>query len=205
MKRGRFIVIDGGEGAGKTAVLKWFAEIPFGKKFLLTHEPGGTEFADRIRALALSKEAAKAGAETQFGLMWAARADHLQHKILPALEKGKNVICDRFDSATYAYQIRAQGAEHLEDLFWQTREKFLDAVKPDLYIFFDVESEEGLRRVANRKGKKTHFDERKLDFHKKVRAGFLDFFKNVPHKIIDANQYLKAVKSDFLECVKMAL
>jgi len=62
-----------------------------------------------------------------------------------------------------------------------------------------------LRRVANRKGKKTHFDERKLDFHKKVRAGFLDFFKNVPHKIIDANQYLKAVKSDFLECVKMAL
>ena len=82
-------MIDGGEGAGKTAVLKWFAETPLGKKFLITHEPGGTPFADRIRALAFSKEGAKAGAETQFGLMWAARADHLQHKILPALKKKK--------------------------------------------------------------------------------------------------------------------
>lgn len=205
MKRGKFIVVDGGEGAGKTAVLKWFAETSLGKKFLITHEPGGTEFADKIRTLALSKEAVLAGAETQFGLMWAARADHLQHKILPAVEKGVNVICDRFDSATYAYQICAQSAGHLENLFWQTREAFLREIKPGLYIFFDVEPEIGLKRVANRKGKKTHFDKRKLDFHKKVRAGFLEFFKKVPHKIIDANQNLDKVKDDFLKCVKIAL
>ncbi len=198
-------MVDGGEGAGKTAVLKWFAETPLGKKFLITHEPGGTPFADKIRVLALSEEAAKAGAGTQFGLMWAARTDHLQHKILPVLEKGQDVICDRFDSATYAYQIRAQGAGHLEKLFWQTREAFLGNTKPVLYIFFDVEPVEGLRRVMNRKEKKTHFDERKLDFHKKVRAGFLKFFKKVPHKIIDANQSLRVVKTDFLKCVKMAL
>lgn len=205
MKRGRFIVIDGGEGAGKTAVLKWFAKTALGKKFLITHEPGGTRFADKIRELALSKEAALAGAETQFGLMWAARADHLQHKILPALGKGVNVICDRFDSATYAYQIRAQGALYLENLFWQTREAFLGDAKPDLYIFFDVEPIEGLRRVMNRQGRKTHFDERKLDFHRKVRVGFLEFFKKVSYKIVDANQDLEKVKKDFLECVKMAL
>lgn len=205
MKRGKFIVIDGGEGAGKTEVLKWFTKTSLGKKSLITHEPGGTRFADKIRELALSKEAALAGAETQFGLMWAARADHLQHKILPALKNGKNIICDRFDSATYAYQIRAQGALYLENLFWQTREAFLGDIKPDLYIFFDVEPAEGLRRVANRKEKKTHFDERKLDFHKKVHAGFLEFFKQVPHKIINANQDLEKVKKDFLKCVKMVL
>ncbi|MFA6273097.1 MAG: dTMP kinase [Candidatus Paceibacterota bacterium] len=205
MKRGKFIVVDGGEGAGKTAVLKWFAKMSLGKKCLLTHEPGGTPFADKIRELALSKEAGMAGAETQFGLMWAARAEHLQHKISPALKKGVNVVCDRFDSATYAYQIRAQGAGYLEKLFWQTRNAFLNDIKPDLYIFFDVEPAAGLRRVANRKAKKTHFDKRKLDFHKEVHAGFLDFFKKVPHKIIDANQSLETVKTDFLECVKMVL
>ena len=205
MKHGKFIVVDGGEGAGKTAVLKWFAKMLLGKKFLITHEPGGTPFADKIRTLALSEEAALAGAETQFGLMWAARADHLQHKISPALEKGVDVICDRFDSSTYAYQICAQGALNLEDLFWQTREAFLGDTKPDLYIFFDVEPAEGLERMENRKKRKTHFDERKLDFHKKVHAGFLEFFKKVPHKIIDANQSLEAVKTDFLECVKMVL
>lgn len=201
MKRGKFIVVDGGEGAGKTAVLKWFAEMSLGKKFLITHEPGGTPFADKIRELALSKEAALAGAGTQFGLMWAARMDHLQHKILPVLEKGVDVICDRFDSATYAYQIRAQDAGHLGKLFWQTREAFLGDAKPDLYIFFDVELTEGLWRVMNRKEKKTHFDERKLDFHKKVHSGFLEFFKKVPHKIIDANQNLDGVKKEFLKII----
>lgn len=226
-KRGKFIVIDGGEGSGKTTILKWFAETPFGKKFLITHEPGGTEFADKIRALVLSKEAKEAGAETQFCLMWAARAEHLKKKIIPALAKGVSVISDRFDSSTYAYQIYpvreystvlpqgalrefsngvyGQKAKHLEKLFWQTREVFLRERKPDFYIFLDVEPKVGLQRVAGRKETKTHFDERKLDFHKRVRAGFLEFLKYVPRKIIDANQPIESVKTDFLKCVKMVL
>src|SRR3989338_3519116 len=160
--KGKFIVIDGGEGSGKTTILKWFAETPVGKKFLITHEPGGTDFADKIRTLVLSKEAARAPAETQFGLMWAARAEHLKHKIIPALKKGVNVISDRFDSSTFAYQIYGQEAKHLEKIFWQTREVFLRERKPDLYIFLDVEPEVGLERVAKRKEKQTHFDERTL-------------------------------------------
>ena len=200
--KGKFIVIDGGEGSGKTTILKWFAETPFGKKFLITHEPGGTKFADKIRALALSEEATRAPAETQFGLMWAARAEHLKNKIIPALAKGVNVISDRFDSSTFAYQIYGQEAKHLGKLFWQTREVFLRQQKPDLYIFLDVEPEVGLKRVAGRKETKTHFDERRLDFHRRVRAGFLGFFKNVPHKIIDANQSMKAVQDDFLNMIK---
>ena len=202
MKRGKFIVIDGGEGSGKTTILKWFAETPVGKKFLITHEPGGTEFADKIRALVLSQEAKEAGAETQFCLMWAARADHLKNKIIPALAKGVSVISDRFDSSTFAYQIYGQEARHLEKLFWRTREVFLRERKPDLYIFLNVEPEVGLKRVAGRKEAKTHFDERALAFHQRVRAGFLGFLKNVPHKIIDANQPLEAVKIDFLNMIK---
>ena len=202
MKRGKFIVIDGGEGSGKTTILKWFAETPVGKNFLITHEPGGTNFADKIRALILSKEAKDAGAETQFGLMWAARAEHLKKKIIPALAKGVNVISDRFDSSTFAYQIYGQEAKHLERLFWQTREVFLRERKPDFYIFLDVKPEVGLARVASRKEKKAHFDERRLDFHRRVRTGFLEFLKNVPHKIIDANQSMKAVQDDFLNMIK---
>ncbi|TSC67101.1 MAG: dTMP kinase [Parcubacteria group bacterium Gr01-1014_73] len=205
MKRGKFIVVDGGEGSGKTTVLKWFAKTPFGKQFLITHEPGGTEFADKIRKLVLSEEAKEAGAETQFGLMWAARAEHLKKKIIPALAKGVSVISDRFDSSTYAYQIYGQKAKHLEKLFWQTREVFLRDKKPDLYIFLGVEPKIGLERVTDRKETKTHFDERKLEFHKRVCEGFLEFLKHVPHKTIDANQSLKTVKTDFLKCVKMVL
>ena len=205
MKHGKFIVVDGGEGAGKTAVLNWFAKTPLGKKFLTTHEPGGTEFADEIRTLALSEKAKETPAETQFGLMWAARAEHLAHKILQALAKGKNVLCDRFDSATFAYQIYGQKAKRLEKLFWQTREVFLRKCEPDFYIFFDVEPKIGLARVAARKDKKTHFDQRELAFHKQVRTGFLEFLKHVPHKVIDANQRLESVKTDFLKCVKMVL
>jgi len=134
--------------------------------------------------------------------MWAARAEHLKNKIIPALAKGVSVISDRFDSSTFAYQIYGQEAKHLEKLFWQTREVFLRERKPDLYIFLDVKPEVGLKRVAGRKEAKTHFDERALAFHQRVRTGFLGFLKNVPHKIIDANQSMKAVQDDFLNMIK---
>lgn len=201
MKRGKFIVIDGGEGAGKTTLIKALAKRFSAKKILLTHEPGGTEFADKIRGLVLSKEAKEAGAETQFGLMWAARAEHLKHKIIPALAKGITVVSDRFDSSTFAYQIYGQEAKHLEKLFWRTREIFLRECKPDLYIFLDVLPEVGLKRVTGRKEAKTHFDERALAFHQRVRAGFLGFLKNVPHKAIDANRNLEIVQSDFFRVI----
>ena len=198
-------MIDGCEGAGKTAVLKWFAETPFGKKFLITHEPGGTEFADKIRALVLSKEAKEAGAETQFCLMWAARAEHLKKKIIPALAKGVNVISDRFDSSTFAYQIYGQEAKHLEKLFWLTREVFLRERKPDLYIFLDVEPKVGLKRVAKRKEKQTHFEKRPLVFHRRVREGYKEFFKTVPHVVIDATRPLEAVQGEILQYIQRFL
>jgi len=198
-------VIDGGEGSGKTTILKWFAETPVGKKFLITHEPGGTEFTDKIRALVLSEEAARAPAETQFGLMWSARAEHLKKKIIPALAKGVNVISDRFDSSTFAYQIYGQEARHLEKLFWQTREVFLRERKPDLYIFLDVKPEVGLKRVAKRKEKQTHFEKRPLVFHRRVREGYKEFFKTVPHVVVDATRPLEAVRGESMQYIRRLL
>ena len=81
-KAGKFIVVDGCEGAGKTTLLHALADKISANKLLITHEPGGTAFADKIRALVLSEEAKDSGAETQFGLVWAARAEHLKHKII---------------------------------------------------------------------------------------------------------------------------
>src|ERR1044072_1925263 len=112
--RGKFIVIDGNEGAGKTTLLKVAADI-YGDNILLTREIGGSPFAEEIRRQMFSTENGnQADARTQFNLAWAARADHFKNVIRPALDKGVNVISDRFDSSTWAYQLYAQDARDLE-------------------------------------------------------------------------------------------
>lgn len=199
---GKFIVVDGGEGSGKTTVIKSLFELLSGKKILITHEPGGSPLAEQVRALILSDEGRSASAETHFALNWAYRHNHLQKIIEPALKKGITVISDRFDSSTYAYQIFAQKAPYLKKLFWEIRKIYLRETKPDIYIFFDVDPKIGLVRATNRKGEHTHFDNRKIDFHRNVRKGFKEFFKHVPHEIIDANKSLEEVKSDFVSIIK---
>lgn len=200
--RGKFIVIDGCEGAGKTTMIKSLVESLPNKKIIVTHEPGGTPFADKIRELVLSSDASKSPAEVIFGLVWAARAEHLKNKVIPALKSGITVITDRFDSSTFAYQISAQKAPHLEKLFWQVREVYLKDAKPDLYVFFDVDPKIGLERVAKRKERKTHFDNRELEYHKRVRTGFKTFFKKVPNKTINASRTLEEVQKDFVNIMK---
>ncbi|MEK7208159.1 MAG: dTMP kinase [Patescibacteria group bacterium] len=197
--KGTFIVLEGGEGAGKTAVRKFLAEkLP---DAVFTREPGGTPFAEKIRAVMISPEAAEASAETQFALAWAARFDHVRAKIRPALEGGKAVISERFDSATYAYQIHGQEAQHLKPLFFEYK-KLLGECVPDLYILLDVLPAEGVRRAkASGKGI-DHFEERDLAFHIRVRAGLIEFLKTVPHTIVDANQPLEQVLHEVLALVK---
>jgi len=204
-RRGRFIVIDGGEGSGKTTMIKTLEHSLPARKILTTHEPGGTPFADSIRGLFLSEEALKAPVEAMFSLVWGGRAEHIKNKIKPALESGQSVVCDRFDSSTFAYQIFAQESPHLEKLFWDTRKIFLRGCEPYTYIFFDINPEVGLKRVAERKGEITHFDNKELFFHERVRRGFSEFFKKVPHKVIDASQPLDKVKAEFLRLVSRLL
>ena len=199
MKKGLFIVVDGGEGAGKTSQFNKAKEY-FGDLLFLTREPGGSVYAEEIRDLILkSPNAGQADARTLFALFWAARADHMKNTILPALEVGKTVITDRFDSSSFAYQIVAHGARDLEKLFWQTREVYLGDLKPDLYVYFDIDPLIGLARKNNQgRGEElNHFENRKIDFHNALRSGFKEFITYVPSIVIDASQPIEKVWEDF--------
>jgi dTMP kinase len=135
--------------------------------------------------------------------MFAARFDNVVNMIKPSLDNGVSVIADRFDGSSYAYQVGAQTNGGLEEIFWNLRKRLV--VVPDMYIFIDVEPEEGLRRASHRnqsllKGKQyDHFDDREITFHENVRKGYMKFFEKVPHLIIDANRPYEAVKKDFLK------
>lgn len=188
MKTGKFFVLDGGEGSGKSTQIKKVRE-QFGERVLITREPGGSPYAEEIRSLILNSPHAKqADAKTHFALFWAARADHMKNTVLPALVRGQHVVCDRFDSSTYAYQVFAQGATELKDFFWDMRRFYLGKYVPDRYFFLDVEPHAGLSRKQIQKSVTlNHFDERDVRFHTRMRRGLLDFFKQVPHSTIDAN------------------
>jgi dTMP kinase len=201
-KKGLFIVLDGGEGSGKSTLLKMIKEY-YGDRVVVSREPGGSKYAEKIRKVILdSKYAKDADGKTMFALFWAARADHLANTIIPALNSGKIVVSDRFDSSTYAYQIEAQGSRELEDFFWLIREKFLGQYKPDSYVYLDVRPEAGLARKKTQKDeRKNHFDKRKLDFHYRLREGFKEFFMQTNHgiksSIIDAENSKEKVFEDF--------
>ncbi|MEI6420385.1 MAG: dTMP kinase [bacterium] len=206
MKKGLFIVVDSGEGAGKTSQLNRAKEV-FGNALVLTREPGGSPYAEEIRQLILkSPNASQADAKTLFALFWAARADHMKNTILPALEAGKIVISDRFDSSTFAYQIIAQGASELKDFFWQIRDFYLGDNKPDLYVYFDIDPVIGLAR-KNQQGceELNHFEARKIDFHNRLREGFKEFITHVPHQVIDASQPIEKVWDDFKEVLEKSI
>lgn len=199
--KGRFIVIDGGEGAGKsTAIQSLRAHYP---DAVFTREPGGSAFAEKIRNTIHEPEAGQADAITLFNLMWAARADHICHTIKPALEKNQLVICDRFDSSTWAYQIVAQENASLAELFWHMRKAVVPPKLPNVYIWFDIDPTIGLQRVHSRGETLSHFDARKLTFHEKVREGFRDFFsRDIPYEKIDASQPADVVLGHLLKIIE---
>ncbi len=198
---GLFIVVDSGEGAGKTTQLNKAKEF-FGDKLVLTREPGGSPYAEEIRNLILNLYLARqADAKTLFGLFWAARADHLKNTIIPALKEGKTVISDRFDSSTFAYQIVAQGASELRDFFWQIRDFYLGDFKPDLYIYFDIDPRIGLERKKKQGTEVNHFEERPMEFHDNLRKGFSEFLIRAPHVTIDASKPVEEVWKNFSKAI----
>jgi len=203
-QRGLFIVLDGGEGVGTTTASQ-AAVIALenqGLPVLWSREPGGSPYAEEIRKLILSDTAKHADAETMFGLFWAARRDHVVQTVIPALQKGATVICDRFDSSTWAYQIYAEEQRQLSMLFWAMRKQYLGEWVPDCYILLDVAPSIALPRAKSRTDKPTHFDERELDFHTKVREGFKEFTHFVPHRVIDAGESKEEVLAKVLHTIK---
>lgn len=204
---GMFIVFEGGEGSGKSGKSKFVVEnlVSEGIDALWTREPGGSPYAEIIRAVILDQSHGKhADAETLFGLFWAARRDHLLKTVIPAIERGAIVISDRFDGSTYAYQIVGQEQAQLKKLFWVMREHYVGKYAPQHYIFCDLEPSIGIARAKGRVEQTTHFDEREIEFHERVREGYWEFFSTgrIPHTIMDASLPFEEAKQKSLELVR---
>ena len=152
--RGKFITVEGIEGAGKTTAIKYLAKLleKAGIDFILTREPGGTAIAEAIRKILLIPTSEKICVDTEVLLMFAARAQHIYHVIEPALSAGKWVVSDRFTDATYAYQGggRRSSKERIAEI-----EKWVQGkLQPDWVIILDVSAKLGMQRVAKRGGSK---------------------------------------------------
>lgn len=209
MNLGKFIVLEGGEGMGKTTQIARLKEsLPIlypEREFVFTREPGGTPFATKIRELILSDDARHASGRTMLGLFMAARADHVSELITPALADDKVVVCDRYLAATYAYQVIAQEDPLLEELFW-VHTKLMPA--PDLTLLFDMEPGDALSRVATRAGEVTHFDARDLSFHERIRHGFDTYFSKAEKSRftrIDAARSIEEVETELLAAMRSLL
>ena len=195
---GRFITFEGGEGSGKSTQIKRLAERlrETGQSVVLTREPGGTELAEQIRSFILSGAAEPLGAEAETMLFAAARADHVDRLIRPALEKGDWVLCDRFIDSTRAYQ----GSDGVDPALLDSLEKIaIGGVRPDLTLVLDLPVEIGLDRAARRRsgeeGPADRFERETVERHQRRRERFLAIAEREPERclVINANQSLDAV------------
>ena len=208
VKKSKFIAIEGGEGSGKSSLLKVIKET-ISDSIFITREPGGSPYAEAIREMVLKHELAKdVNPETTLCLMFASRFDHIKNTIKPCLERGMNVITDRFDASSFAYNVKAQSKGKLNILFWTLR-KHLNII-PDLYIYIDAGIKEGLRRANNRNKSSSegnHFDAQDIKFHQEVRKGYREFFehKGINFVTIDGNQPFQKVKEDLVKIIKREL
>ena len=194
---GLFITLEGPEGAGKSTNREYLAERlrEQGIDVLLTREPGGTPLAERIRELLLDPSDEPMAADAELLLVFAARAQHLQQVIRPALAKGSVVLCDRFTDATYAYQGGGRGLsiERIAQL-----EQFVQGeLRPDLTLIFDLPVEIGLARAAAR-GRLDRFEQEGRGFFEAVRQAYLQRAKQAPqrYRVLDAGQTLAQVQAD---------
>ncbi|QMV61697.1 dTMP kinase [Pseudomonas berkeleyensis] len=194
---GLFITLEGPEGAGKSTNREYLAERlrEQGVEVLLTREPGGTPLAERIRELLLAPSDEPMAVDTELLLVFAARAQHLQQVIRPALAKGSVVLCDRFTDATYAYQGGGRGLsiERIAQL-----EQFVQGeLRPDLTLIFDLPVEVGLARAAAR-GRLDRFEQEGRGFFEAVRQAYLQRAEQAPqrYRVLDAGQTLTQVQAD---------
>ena len=200
---GRFITIEGGEGAGKSTAQGYIAEklTQQGLSVVCTREPGGTPLAEAIRHVLLALEGEAPVEMAELLLVFAARAQHLAKVIEPALAKGEWVICDRFTDATFAYQGAARGlpAEailKLENLVQGDR-------RPDAVVLMDLSPEVGIAR-ARARGALDRFEQEDRAFYDRVRACYLSRAEALPaqYSIVDASQPLDAVQKDLSHLIE---
>lgn len=195
MSEGKFITLEGSEGAGKStamqAVQEWVQQS--GIEFVVTREPGGTPLAEKIRDLLLDKNHTVICDDTELLLMFAARAQHLDELIIPSLARGQWILCDRFTDATYAYQGGGRGIPH--ERIAQLEQWVQGEIRPDLTLLLDLPVEQGLARAGER-GDLDRFEQEKISFFERVRTAYLDRANQFPdqYRIIDSSQGIEEVR-----------
>ncbi|HVV27380.1 MAG TPA: dTMP kinase [Rhizomicrobium sp.] len=186
---GRFITLEGGEGAGKSTQVRRLAAAleARGVAVLTTREPGGSPGAEEIRKLLVEGEPGRWDAITETLLAYAARADHVARTIGPALMADKWVISDRFSDSTFAYQGVGRGLAR--ETIRRIDSAVLDDFAPDLTLILDLDVETGLGRALARSGAETRFEKFGPDFHQRLRQAFLDIARRFPDRcrVIDAS------------------
>lgn len=197
---GRFITFEGGEGAGKSTQIKRLEGrlVAAGQKVLATREPGGSPVAEKIRSFILNGMAKHLGPFAEAVLFTAARIDHIDNTIVPALEDGIHVLCDRFADSTRAYQGAVGDVD--QDLIEGLQRAALRNLRPDITFILDLPAEIGLARAGKRQTGKgegaDRFEQENVEFHRALRDAFLDVARSDPGRcvVIDANQSVDEVE-----------
>ena len=181
MNKGKFIMIEGGEGSGKTSVINFLMEtFNNNDTIFFTREPGGTVIGEKIRNLLMDKSNKDMLPITELFLFCGTRAQHVEEFIIPSLNSGKSVVSDRFDASTIAYQLFGRQKMDLLKVFLALNLIAKKTVEPDAVIWLDVDPEVGLlRKDKSNEGKTTRFDDEKLEFHRRVRKGFETCFEKI--------------------------
>ncbi|MBW9330880.1 MAG: dTMP kinase [Lactococcus raffinolactis] len=204
MTKGILITLEGPEGAGKTTILQQILPIltQVGVAILTTREPGGIRIAESIREIILAPENTAIDGRTELLLFAAARRQHLNEKVRPALAEGKIVIIDRFIDSSVAYQGYARGIDVAD--VEMINNFATDGLLPDLTLYFDVDTEIGLSRVMSGNREVNRLDLEAKEMHQKVRAGYQAIAKANPERIvtIDASQTIDQVVSTTLSTLQ---
>jgi dTMP kinase len=206
MQKGIFITIEGGEGVGKStnidAARSFLQENRI--DFIQTREPGGTLLAEKVRTLLLEDHGEDFDTTAELLLMFAARAQHLNTLIKPALDRGTWILCDRFTDATYAYQ---GGGRQLDTkLIAQLETLVQHDLRPDLTIILDLDPAAGIER-ARQRGELDRFEQEQLAFFQRVRASYLEIAEREPQRcaVIDASRSVEEVKASLQQILKERL
>jgi dTMP kinase len=205
--RGRFITLEGGEGAGKSTQIRLLAEtlVQRGIEVVTTREPGGSPGAEAVRGLLVSGDVGRWEPMTEALLHFAARRDHLVRTVWPALERGAWVISDRFADSTMAYQGYGLGLGRvpIERLYSLA----IGAFAPDLTLILDLAPELGCARALARRQGEDRYERMDMSFHRRLRDGFLDIARREPARcaVIDANHDIEVVRAAVWEVVDRRL
>lgn len=197
MARGRFITLEGGEGAGKSTQISLLSSYlqSRGVECVETREPGGSAGAEKIRELLINGPTDRWDGVTEALLHFAARREHVQKLILPALERGAWVLCDRFADSTLAYQGYGHGVDHgfIQSLYEQT----MGDLEPDVTLILDISVKAGLERADTRGTGGTRYERMGKEFHQRLREGFLDIAMKNPNRcaVVDAMKPVDDVAS----------